>query len=157
MQAGLRDVVDRALQLARSGRSIRIVTDHGWLLHAGRAARSPMLDPGLVEPKGKRYRYAMIKSAAGTSYLQVPWSWNPDVFVAAATGARVFLAGEEYAHGGISPQECVLPVIEIEATAAARIVSIERAVWEGLRLRVQVSGGADLKADVRLGEETSGR
>jgi len=155
LAGGLRDVVDRVLQLARSGRSIRVVTDHGWLLMPG-GLPVAALDPGLVEPKGKHYRYAMIKSAAETSYLQVPWSWNPDVFVAAATGARVFLGGEEYAHGGISPQECVLPVIEIEAAAAPRTVSIERAVWEGLRLRVQVSGGADLKADVRLGEETSG-
>ncbi len=156
LTGGLRDVADCIIKLVRNGRTIRIVTDHGWLLMPG-GLPSAALDPGLVETKGKRYRYALIKSAAQSSYLQVPWSWNEKVFVAAATGVRVFLLGEEYAHGGISPQECVLPVLEIDATSATPSVSIQRASWEGLRLRVEISGGADLKVDVRLGESTNGQ
>lgn len=152
---GLRDSADRILDLLRSGRSLRIVTDHGWLLMPGGLAHAA-LDVGLVEANGKRSRCAMVKSAAETSYLQVPWSWNDQVFIAAATGARAFFAGQEYAHGGISPQECILPIIDIDGMTATEAVSIEKAAWEGLRLRIQVSGGADLKVDVRLGAETSG-
>ena len=140
----------------RSGRRLRIVTDHGWLLVPG-GLQQAVLDPGLVEPQGKRSRCAMVKSAAQTSYLQVPWSWNGKVFMASATGARAFFAGQEYAHGGISPQECVLPVLEISASeAAVQAISITRANWEGLRLRVEVADGADHTIDVRLGVETSG-
>jgi hypothetical protein len=153
---GIRDIADRALGLLRNGRRVRIVTDHGWLLVPG-GLPPAFLEPGLVEPHGKRSRCAIVKSTAQTSYLQVPWTWNDKVFVASATGARAFFAGQEYAHGGISPQECVLPILEVSAGAAAvQPVSITGAKWEGLRLRVEVAGGADHHVDVRLGAETSG-
>ena len=89
LSAGIRDAVDRILQLVRSGRSLRIVTDHGWLLMPGGLPHAA-LDIGLVEPNGKRTRCALVKAKAQTSYLQVPWTWNPEVSVATATGARSF-------------------------------------------------------------------
>ncbi len=152
---GIRDAADRAIQLVRSGRCVRIITDHGWLLMPGGLPHAA-LDAGLVEPQGKRSRCAMVKPAATTSYLQVPWTWNANVFIAAATGARAFFAGQEYAHGGISPQECVLPILDVSAGAVIRQVSIVRAAWDGLRLRIEVADGADLRIDVLLGAETSG-
>jgi hypothetical protein len=156
LASGVRDAADVVHQLIRAGRSIRIVTDHGWLLMPGNLPHAA-LDPGLVEPSGKRTRSAMVKPKAHTSYLQVPWSWNDEVHVAAATGARSFYAGYEYAHGGISPQECVLPIIEVAAGGGTRSdVSFARADWEGFRLRVEITGGADLNIDLRLGSETSG-
>ncbi len=106
LTAGVRDAADRVLQLVRMGRSVRIVTDHGWLLMPGGLPHAA-LDVSLVEFNGKRTRCAMVKPKAMTSYLQVPWSWNAEVLIAAATGARSFYAGYEYAHGGISPQECI--------------------------------------------------
>ena len=39
---------------------------------------------------------------------------------------------------------------------AKRTVTILQAKWEGLRLRVDVASGADLRADLRLGAEISG-
>lgn len=155
LSAGIRDAADRVLQLARAGRSVRIVTDHGWLLMPG-GLPSAALDVGLVEPNGKRTRCAMVKPKAQTSYLQVPWSWNDEISIAAATGALSFYASYEYAHGGISPQECILPVLEVAGSGIQRNVSVNRAAWEGLRLRVEITGGADLHIDLRLGVETSG-
>jgi len=155
LSAGIRDAVDRILQLVRSGRSLHIVTDHGWLLMPGGLPHTA-LDIGLVEPNGKRTRCAMVKAKAETSYLQVPWSWNSEVSVATATGARSFFAGYEYAHGGVSPQECVLPVLKVTSDGAQRAVTIGQTRWEGLRLRVEITGGADLRVDLRLGAETSG-
>ncbi len=155
LSAGIRDAVDRILQLVRAGRSLHIVTDHGWLLMPGGLTQAA-LDVGLVEPNGKRTRCALVKAKAQTSYLQVPWSWNPEVLVATATGARSFYAGYEYAHGGVSPQECILPVLRVASDGAQRAVTIAQTKWEGLRLRVEVTGGADLSVDLRLGSETSG-
>lgn len=155
LSAGLQDVADRVIALANQGRSIQIVTDHGWLLMPG-GLEVAALDSGLVEDGGKRTRCARVKPNALSSYLQVPWSWNPEIHVAVATGARSFYGRYEYAHGGISPQECVLPVIEVAGTRAKRAVQIEEARWEGLRLRVRVKGGADHRVDLRLGAETSG-
>lgn len=155
LSAGIRDAADRILQLVRSGRSLRIVTDHGWLLMPGGLPHAA-LDVGLVEPNGKRVRCALVKAKAQTSYLQVPWTWNPEVSVATATGARSFYASYEYAHGGVSPQECILPVLEVASGGVQRAVTIGQTRWEGLRLRVDVTGGADLRVDLRLGAETSG-
>ena len=155
LSAGIRDTADRVLQLVASGRNLRIITDHGWLLMPGGLPHA-VLDVGLVEPDGKRTRCALVKANAQTSYLQIPWTWNADVSVATATGARSFFASYEYAHGGVSPQECVLPVLEVASDGAKRTVSILEAKWEGLRLRVQVENGANFNADLRLGSETSG-
>lgn len=155
VSTGIRDAVDRILQLIGSGRNVRIVTDHGWLLMPGGLPHAA-LDVGLVEPNGKRTRCALVKARAETTYLQIPWTWNPEVSVATATGARSFFASYEYAHGGVSPQECILPVLEVASDGTRRTVTISQVKWEGLRLRVQVENGADLRADLRLGSEISG-
>ncbi|MFS2174892.1 BREX-1 system phosphatase PglZ type B [Rhizobium pisi] len=156
LAAGIRDVSDCVLQLVRSGRSVRIVTDHGWLLMPGGLPKAA-LEPGLAEPQGKRTRCAMVKAKAQTSYLQIPWTWNHEVFVATATGAHSFFAGQEYAHGGVSPQECILPVLDVTASGVQkRDVADVKTRWEGLRLRVEVPGATDLHVDLRLGPETSG-
>ena len=155
LDAGIRDTADAVVRLVRSGRKVRIVTDHGWLLMPG-GLPVATLDAGLTEANGKRTRCAMVKSSAETSYLQLPWTWNDQIYVAAATGARSFYAAYEYAHGGVSPQECILPVMDISGSASSNDVSIKEARWEGLRLRIAVVGGADLRADIRLGVETAG-
>ena len=155
LSAGIRDAADRILQLVRSGRSLRVVTDHGWLLMPGGLPHAA-LDVGLVEPDGKRTRCALVKAKAQTSYLQIPWTWNPAVSVATATGVRSYFASYEYAHGGVSPQECILPVLEVASDKEKQAVSIFQAKWEGLRLRVQAENGADSNVDLRLGSETSG-
>ena len=54
------------------------------------------------------------------------------------------MAGEEYNHGGLSLQECVVPQIVIRpggtATVSAKIESFK---WAGLRCRIKVTGDYD--------------
>lgn len=152
---GTRYSVEELRAKLRSGRRVRIVTDHGWLLMPG-GLPVAVLDAGLTEPNGKRTRCAMVKSSADTSYLQIPWTWNDQVYVAAATGVRSFYASYEYAHGGVSPQECILPVMDVYGSVPRKNISITEARWEGLRLRLTVAGGTDARADIRLGPETTG-
>jgi hypothetical protein len=75
--------------------------------------------------------------------------------LAVPTGARAFIGGQEYAHGGVSPQECVLPILDIGAEAATPEICI-KATWQRLRLKVEVTGGAGLMFDLRLGSDSSG-
>jgi hypothetical protein len=71
--------------------------------------------------------------------VRLPWSWDSSVLLATPPGVRAFYNGTEYAHGGVSPQECVLPVIDVTADGIAPSLSIH-ATWNRLRLRVEVKG-----------------
>jgi hypothetical protein len=148
------EVADIALRLARQGRRVRIVTDHGWLLMPGGLPQAPLV-AGVTVAGGNGHRVATLKEGAPTTYPRLPWSWDKGVLLATATGVRAFYAGVEYAHGGVSPQECVLPVLDIVAEPAAAPVVI-KPTWQRLRLKVEVQGGAGLMFDVRLGEDISG-
>jgi integrase len=55
LSAGIRDAADRVLQLVRMGRSVHVITDHGWLLMPGGLPLAA-LDVGLVEPNGNPCR-----------------------------------------------------------------------------------------------------
>jgi len=147
------EIARMALRLAKEGRRVRIVTDHGWLLLPGGLPRAD-LPPGLVTPAGKANRVALLKEGAPSSLTRLPWSWDKAVSYAAAPGICAFFAGNEYAHGGVSPQECVLPVLDVTAEAAARKISLA-VTWRGLIAKVRAEGGAGLMADVRLGAEAS--
>jgi hypothetical protein len=150
----LHEVVEVIIRLAQQGRRVRVVTDHGWLLMPGGLGQVPLIS-GLVAAGGKGHRVATLKEGAPTTYPRFPWSWDKGVTLATPTGARAFFTGVEYAHGGVSPQECVLPVLDITAEAATAEIAIN-ATWQRLRLKVEVTGGAGLMLDVRLGTDTSG-
>jgi hypothetical protein len=45
-----------------------------------------------------------------------------------------------YEHGGVSPQECVTPVLTITRPAVAEHVTISEVSWVGLRVRVSTDG-----------------
>jgi hypothetical protein len=154
--ARLADTIERALDEALSvvlahvhaGRSVRVVTDHGWLLMPG-GLEIAALPAGLVEPDGKRTRCALVKEGADVGLPRIPWTWNKDIHVAAASGARSFYKGYEYAHGGISPQECLLPVLDIGAGSGRRQARVAEAEWTGLRVRIAVEDGGELIVDLR--------
>lgn len=76
-----------------------------------------------------------------------------DVLVAYAPGVSSFVAGAEYAHGGISLQECLVPVLQLDcagAPKAAAAVTIQSVTWKGLRCTVVVDGAAPgQRVDIR--------
>lgn len=151
---GLNEVAGIVLKLAQQGRRVRIITDHGWLLMPGGLPHAA-LTTGLAEPASKGNRIALLKEGAPTGYPRVSWSWDPSVQFATPPGARAFYNGTEYAHGGVSPQECILPVLDVTAEGGAKPVVLT-ANWRGLMVKVKAAGGAGLLADVRLGSDTSG-
>jgi hypothetical protein len=72
--------------------------------------------------------------------------------VAVAPGASAYEAGKEYEHGGLSPQECVVPVLTVTSSGAAAPVTatIAEVKWTGLRCKVRVEGTSeDAKVDLR--------
>ncbi len=95
----------------------------------------------------------MLKDSAHGTPLTIPWDWCEDVLVAYAPGVANFVAGTDYAHGGISLQECLVPVLQLDCVVEAgteAAVKIQSITWKGLRCAVVVEGGsADQLVDIR--------
>lgn len=61
------------------------------------------------------------------------------------------MANAEYAHGGISLQECVIPELIVERGEEVVTATITDVSWRGMRCRVAVKSNADgLQVDLRL-------
>jgi hypothetical protein len=148
------EIAEIVLRLARQGRRVRIVTDHGWLLLPDGLPFAQLLS-GMTAPNARGNRVALLKEGAPTTYVRLPWSWDGSVLLATPPGVRAFYNGTEYAHGGVSPQECVLPVIDVTADGVAPLLSINT-TWNRSRLRVEVKGGAGMMLDLRSASDAYG-
>ena len=95
----------------------------------------------------------MLKDSSHGTPLTFGWSWCKDVQIAFAPGISTFIAGAEYAHGGLTLQECLVPVLDVVAivvTTPPVEVDITKIAWSGLRCRIEVAptvGG--LRVDIR--------
>lgn len=129
---------DRVDQLFDAGWTrLRIVTDHGWLLLPGGL---PKVELPVSVAATKWSRCAVVQ---GDSKVEVPtvlWSFNTNVRIAIPWGVACFRSDMEYAHGGISLQESIVPELEIERAQSASEVKFTSAVWRGMRCRVVVAG-----------------
>ncbi len=151
----LNDIKNRVLSLFNAGwKTIRIVSDHGWLLVPGGL---PKTDLPAALTENKWGRCASIKTGASVKAELFPWYWNKNIHFALAEGVSCYKKGEEYAHGGLSLQECLLLELKIFSpqmilTLSAEITDIK---WTGLRCKVAVSGifeGARLDLRLNAGE-----
>ncbi len=141
-------LVDRISALLTAGWSrVRVVTDHGWLLLPGGLPKVE-LSPHLVATKWSRC--AAVKGGSTPDIPTYPWYWNPILRIASPPGIGAFVANTEYAHGGISLQECVVPELVVERGEAAVAATITGISWRGMRCRVTVeSNAAGLQVDLR--------
>jgi hypothetical protein len=134
--------------LAAGWTRVIVVTDHGWLLMPGNLPKFDL--PGCVSDN-KWSRTAAIKGESKPDVPQIPWYWNDTCHVAVPHGANAF-KNTAYSHGGISPQECIIPVLTVSPAlgdvATTRITNLK---WSGLRCQIDVSGKNEgLVASVRL-------
>lgn len=138
---------DRVRSLLDAGwKKVRVVTDHGWLWMPGGLPKTE-LPHYLAESRWGRC--ASLKEAASTELQLVPWHWQPSVSIVLPVGVSCFKKGYEYAHGGLSVQECVVPVLAVTSPAGATSAKIEDTKWVGLKCAVKVAGGKGLRADIR--------
>ena len=142
-------IADRVFSLLNAGWiSVRIVTDHGWLLLPGGLPKVEM-PPYLVASKWSRC--ATVKGESATDIPTYPWHWNNHVRIASPPGIGSFIANTEYAHGGVSPQECVVPELVVTRGEQSVQAKIREISWRGMRCRISVETNAsELQADIRL-------
>ncbi len=129
-------------------KDVRVMTDHGWLLMPGGLPTCETLHLHLTEVR--KYRCARMDPTAREYKPSVPWVWDASVAIALAPGITCFEAGKEYEHGGLSPQECILPFLTVSAGAVEATVSIREVKWQRMRCIVEVDGMVPgLVADLR--------
>ena len=132
---------------------VRVVTDHGWLLLPGGLPKVE-LEPKLTETKWARC--AVVKHAAtGIDAMTLPWSYGPQVRIALAPGISAFRAGQVYDHGGLTLQECVVPLVNVTSdspvagqpalksvswNSGKSICKVEAAFAEGLTITLERLG-----------------
>jgi hypothetical protein len=160
LDAMFTEIGEKINELVSNGwKTIRIVTDHGWLLLPGGLPKTELAS-ALTENKWGRC--ASIKPGAECKEKLFPWYWNPNYYFAFAEGISCYKSGQEYTHGGLSLQECLLLDIVVKApekeTKTESTIEITDVVWKGLRCNVAVDGNFnDLLLDIRTqaGNETS--
>jgi hypothetical protein len=134
-------IVGRVRELIESGWGrVDIVTDHGWILLPGGMEKAEL---PFATTEVKKGRCARLKDGAQVAVPTVPWFWNQDVTIALAPGVTCFEANKEYEHGGVSPQECVVPRLSISSGRALQTVpvpEITKIKWLGLLCRVEFTG-----------------
>jgi len=153
------EIAERIAALLAAGwSSVRVVTDHGWLLMPGRL---PVIQMSKDLTDNKWGRCASIKPGASTGERLYPWFWNPHQQFALADGVSCYGKLVDYNHGGLSLQECLtldLVVTRGESSLGKRVVEITDIAWKGLRCTVGVDGQfANLSLDIRTqgGDPTS--
>ncbi len=143
--------------LAAGWGRVIVVTDHGWLLVPGGLPKNEDLPVAVAATK--KGRCARIKQGADPVVPTVPWHWDRDVRIAVAPGISCFEANQSYEHGGVSPQECIVPRLIVSGgkghTAGVAITSMK---WRGLSLVVEFShlpDGATIDLRATVGEAES--
>ena len=151
LESLLKEIRERVIVLTEAGwKTIRIVTDHGWILLPEGLPKTE-LPSYLTESKSGRC--ASIKVGAASEQMVYPWYWDTAWDVALAPGISCYRAREEYQHGGLSLQEC----LTLQLTIKGKKISSDAfngsltLTWKGLRCSVVADGDFfGLSVDIRL-------
>ncbi len=140
IDTGINDVVELVSVLFMNGwQKIQIVTDHGWLLFPGGLPKVE-LPPAFTSNKWGRC--AVIKEGAQSGEILFPWYWNAVQSFALARGVGCYMKGKEYAHGGVSLQECLTLNIEVTPGKGVDLkskIQIDSVEWKNLRCFIRLS------------------
>lgn len=148
IEAEVEGIVDRVAALLGTGWGrVRVVTDHGWLLVPGGLPKVE-LPVHLVATKWARC--ASVKGEASPAVPTFSWYWNAHARIASPPGIGSFVVNAEYAHGGVSLQECVVPEMLVERGEEVLKARIAEISWRGMRCRVVVETNASgLRVELR--------
>jgi len=139
----------RILELIHVGwKKIKVITDHGWLLLPGGLPKAE-LPKHLTASRWNRC--AIPGTGAQHGYPMTSWFWDSAEAVVLAPGVSCFEAGMEYAHGGLTLQEALIPSLTLSTkqTGAVKSVVLKEMKWSGMRLNMILEGAAGLTVDLR--------
>ena len=152
----LRRLSERIAGLLNHGwQKVVVVTDHGWLLMPGGLPKAELPEHLTETRKG---RCARLKEGSQVDQQVVSWHWDNTVRIVMAPGIHCYEAGKEYEHGGLSPQECVVPILTATGRASPAAVSIGEVRWRRLRCNVTIEGtaaGAHVDIRTKVGDAST--
>ncbi len=141
----VRALSTRIAELLNSGwQRVVVVTDHGWLLLPGKLPKHHVPAHLMAPRKGRCARLAP-NAAPPAGVRLLPWRWDEDIQIALAPGIHAFEDGKVYEHGGLSPQESVVPRLVVsrpQAGSAAAALAVDLS-WVNLKLKVEVLHAPD--------------
>jgi hypothetical protein len=128
-----------------------VTTDHGWLLVPG-GLPTTSLPAWLTDARWQRC--ALAKATSQVDLPALPWAWDSHVPVAYPPGVDAFSIqtgnSREYAHGGLTLQECYTPVLTVSLDRPAVDGKLGDLKWVGLRCKATVQTTASgLRLDLR--------
>ena len=154
LEGELERVAERMERVLDAGwTSVRVLTDHGWLLLPGGL---PKVDLPKYLTASRWARCAVMAGESAPDVIRAPWHWNRAQWFATPPGIACFNRSEEYAHGGLSIQECLIPDLVVTCGEGSETAgSITSVTWRGLRcfIEAEVRGGP-VTADLRLARPT---
>ena len=139
----------RILELIHTGwTKVKVITDHGWLLLPGGLPKAE-LPRHLTASRWNRC--AIPSAGAQHGYPMTSWFWDAAEAVVLAPGVSCFVAGMEYAHGGLTLQEALIPSLTVSTkkTGVTKSVVLKEMKWSGMRLNMILEGAAGLTVDLR--------
>lgn len=146
-------LAERIIVLLGAGwKQVVVVTDHGWLYLPGGLPKVEMPQHLTQDGAMRKARCGRLAAGASTAMQTVPWTWDTTVAIAIAPGSSAFEIGQAFEHGGVSPQECVTPMLLVTPTGTpAALGPVRISVhWRGLRATVNVEGApSGSHADLR--------
>lgn len=148
----IRELEQRVAELLDAGwKQVRVTTDHGWLLVPG-GLPNTSLPAWLTDARWQRC--ALAKATSQVDLPALPWAWDPHVAVAYPPGVDAFSIqtgnSREYAHGGLTLQECYTPVLTVTLDRPAVDGKLGDLKWVGLRCKATVqTTAAGLRLDLR--------
>ncbi len=145
----LASLEQRVAELLKAGWiKVKVITDHGWLMMPGGL---PKTDLPKHLTASKWSRCAIPGPGAQHGLPMTSWFWDASEAVVLAPGISCFATGMEYAHGGLTLQEALIPCLTIKAKHAelTKSIVLKELKWSGLRLNVVLEGAQGLMVDVR--------
>ncbi|MFH1007861.1 MAG: BREX-1 system phosphatase PglZ type B, partial [Candidatus Latescibacterota bacterium] len=138
----------RILELMQVGwTKVKVITDHGWLLLPGGLPKAELPKHLTVSRWG---RCAVPSAGAQHGYPMTSWFWDTAEAVVLAPGVSCFIAGMEYAHGGLTLQEALIPSLTVSTKeGGTKSVVLKEMKWSGMRLNMIWEGAAGLTVDLR--------
>lgn len=143
--AGLQQQISDLIQVGWT--KVKVITDHGWLLLPGGLPKAELPKHLTTSRWG---RCAIPSPGAEHGYPMTPWFWDSAEAVVLAPKVSCFVAGMEYAHGGLTMQEALIPSLTVSTKeGGTKSVVLREMKWSGMRLNVILEGAAGLMVDLR--------